>query len=384
MKVLFNVIILLILFSCSSNPKNVTLSNFEERIIEKPQINYKLNSLPRDINVIYFSNSKSTKPFPDEVKGLLTNFYSFSDKYKYFPNIRFINLNKANSCSLVLDRSAYNFIFLLKDSFETKPYELCLNKFANRDVLLISDFDNRSALKNFRQFRVNRNDDKYKLINYMRSFSKTTMVIDNEITKDKYEIGKFWEEELNKETAEYKTFDKTESGQYIFSYLLLLEQSLKRKRKLSRMLSVDLNLQPRTREDIDALFLSVSTQEARSLKPALDYNYYEGMKVFLANDWKGDSQFLKNDKDLEDVISIDIPFMLPLPLPSDLNTLNNKTRNFAIGYDAFEIALLMEGSRNLNKTAYKGLTGKITFKDNTIKRNSIIFKIKNGKYEYLN
>ena len=384
MKVLFNVIILLILLSCSSNPKNVTLSNFEELIIEKPQINYKLNSLPRDINVIYFSNSKSTKPFPDEVKGLLTNFYSFSDKYKYFPNIRFINLNKANSCSLVLDRSAYNFIFLLKDSFETKPYELCLNKFANRDVLLISDFDNRSALKNFRQFRVIRNDDKYKLINYMRSFSKTTMVIDNEITKDKYEIGKFWEEELNKETAEYRTFDKTESGQYIFSYLLLLEQSLKRKRKLSRMLSVDLNLQPRTREDIDALFLSVSTQEARSLKPALDYNYYEGMKVFLANDWKEDSQFLKNDKDLEDVISIDIPFMLPLPLPSDLNTLNNKTRNFAIGYDAFEIALLMEGSRNLNKTAYKGLTGKITFKDNTIKRNSIIFKIKNGKYEYLN
>ena len=384
MKVLFNVIILLILFSCSSNPKNVTLSNFEERIIEKPQINYKLNSLPRDINVIYFSNSKSTKPFPDEVKGLLTNFYSFSDKYKYFPKIRFINLHKANSCSLVLDRSAYNFIFLLKDSFETKPYELCLNKFANRDVLLISDFDNRSALKNFRQFRVNRNDDKYKLINYMRSFSKTTMVIDNEITKDKYEIGKFWEEELNKETKEYKTFDKTESGQYIFSYLLLLEQSLKRKRKLSRMLSVDLNLQPRTREDIDALFLSVSTQEARSLKPALDYNYYEGMKVFLANDWKGDSQFLKNDKDLEDVISIDIPFMLPLPLPSDLNTINNKTRNFAIGYDAFEIALLMEGSRNLNKTSYKGLTGKITFKDNTIKRNSIIFKIKNGKYEYLN
>ena len=384
MKVLFNVIILLILFSCSSNPKNVTLSNFEERIIEKPQINYKLNSLPRDINVIYFSNSKSTKPFPDEVKGLLTNFYSFSDKYKYFPNIRFINLNKANSCSLVLERSAYNFIFLLKDSFETTSYELCLNKFVNRDVLLISDFDNRSALKNFRQFRVNRNDDKYKLINYMRSFSKTTMVIDNEITKDKYEIGKFWEEELNKETAEYRTFDKTESGQYIFSYLLLLEQSLKRKRKLSRMLSVDLNLQPRTREDIDALFLSVSTQEARSLKPALDYNYYEGMKVFLANDWKGDSQFLKNDKDLEDVISIDIPFMLPLPLPSDLNTLNNKTRNFAIGYDAFEIALLMEGSRNLNKTAYKGLTGKITFKDNTIKRNSIIFKIKNGKYEYLN
>ena len=384
MKVLFNVIILLILFSCSSNPKNVTLSNFEERIIEKPQINYKLNSLPRDINVIYFSNSKSTKPFPDEVKGLLTNFYSFSDKYKYFPNIRFINLNKANSCSLVLDRSAYNFIFLLKDSFETKPYELCLNKFANRDVLLISDFDNESTPKNFRRFHISRNDDKYELIRFMNSYSDNAMVIDNEVTKDKYEIGEFWKKQFKKDIAEYKTFNKAESSQSIFSNLLLSEQSLKRKRKLSRIISQDIDHKPRTRQDINSLFLSVNTQEARNLKPALDYNYFEGMTVFLANDWEGEVQFLETDKDLEGVISIDIPFMLPLPLPDDLRKLEYKTRNFAIGYDAFEIVLLTEGARNLNRTTYKGLTGKITFNGRFIFRKSTIFQIKNGIYKSLN
>ena len=51
--------------------------------------------------------------------------------------------------------------------------------------------------------------------------------------------------------------------------------------------------------------MSVNIQEARSLKPALDYSYSEDMQVFLANDWAGDIQFLKAEKDLNGVISID-------------------------------------------------------------------------------
>ena len=108
------------------------------------------------------------------------------------------------------------------------------------------------------------------------------------------------------------------------------------------------------------------------------------MQVFLVNDWEGNFQFFKADKDLEGVISIDIPFMLPVSLPDDLKALQNKTRGFAIGYDAFEKVLLIKGARNLNRTTYKGLTGKITFKDNAIERKSTIFKIRNGIYEYLN
>jgi len=384
MKNLLIGIILLFLFSCSSNPKNTIERNQEELLIEKPQINYKLNSLPKDINVIYFSDSRMQTAFPEEVKGLLTNYYSFSKKNKYFPNIKFINLKADPSCSFIINRDAYNFIFIFKDYLDKKPYELCLNRFTNRNVLVVSDLEDNSAPKNFRRFLVNRNKDKYELIRFMNSYSNKVMVIDNEVTKDKYEIGDFWKKEFKKGVAEYKTFNKTDSSQDIFSNLLLLEQSIKRKRKLSRTISKDLNHKSRTRQDIDALFLSVNTQEARSLKPALDYNYFEGMEVFLANDWVGDIQFLKADKDLHGVISIDIPFMLPTPLPDELRALQNKSRDFAIGYDAFELALLMNGARNLSRVTYKGLTGKITFKDNTIYRKSTIFKIREGIYEYLN
>ena len=384
MKNLILGIILLFLFSCSSNPEKTIERNSEELLIEKPLINYKLNSLPKDINVIFFSNSKIQRPFPEEVKGLLKNYYSFSKRNNYFPTIKFINLNTVSSCSMILNQNAYNFLFFLKNSVDNKPYDLCLNKFISRDTLIISDFDKQSIPNNYRSFLVNRNDDKYELIRMMNSFSNNAMIIDNEFTQDKHEIGEFWKKEFNKEIAEYKTFYKAESSQSIFSNLLLLNQSLTRKRKLSRTISKDLDHKLRARQDIDALFLSVNTQEARNLKPALDYNYFEGMAVFLANDWEEDVEFLKIDKDLEDIISIDMPFMLPSQLPEDLEPLRNRSRNFAIGYDAFQIAMLMKGTRNLNTTIYKGLTGKITFENGGIKRQSTIFKVKNGDYEYFN
>ena len=149
----------------------------------------------------------------------------------------------------------------------------------------------------------------------MNSNNRNIMIIDNKVTNDKYEIGKILKEQYDKEVAEYKTLNKEESIQEIFANLLLLDQSTKRKRKLSRTISKELNHNSRTRKDVDSLFLSVSTQEARTIKPALDYSYFEGMEVFLINDWGEEVKFLKTDKDLEEVISIDFPFMLPTPLP---------------------------------------------------------------------
>ena len=52
MKNLLIGIIVLFLFSCTSNPKNTIENDQEELLIEKPQIDYKLNSLPRAINVV--------------------------------------------------------------------------------------------------------------------------------------------------------------------------------------------------------------------------------------------------------------------------------------------------------------------------------------------
>ena len=384
MKSLFICIIVFFLYSCSSNPKNNFEKDLEELLIEKPKINYKLNSLPRDINVIYFSDQEDKNSFPEEIKGLLVNYYSFSERKDFFLKMNLIDLSTLQSCPSVNNRNSYNLIFLIEESINKLSLSPCITNYIKNNSLLISNYDNKFATKNFRKFIVNRNDDKYELIKYMNSISNTIMVVDNRATNDKFSIGELWKNEYKKAVAEYKTLNSSESSQEIFSKLLLANQSIKRKRKLSRIISTDFEHQSRTRMDIDTLFLSVNIQEARSLKPALDYIFYDDMEVFLINDWKGDISFLENDKDLQGVISIDIPFMLPSNLPEDLKSLETKSRNFAIGYDAFEIFLLINGARNLNRTSYKGLTGEITFSDKEIKRKSKIFKINDSNFYYLN
>ena len=305
MKNLLIGLVVLILFSCSSNPKITTERNLEQLLIEKPRINYKLKSLPKDINVIYFSDSNNNKAFPDEVKGFLTNYYAFAKQYKYFPNISFIDLRSKKSCSFSLDRSSYNFIFLLEETINESTYDVCLNRFTAKKTLIVSDFRDESIPSSFRKFLVSRNEDRLELIKLMDSYSNKIVIIDNEVTKDKYAIGSIWEKQFYKEVAAHKTLNKKESSQDVFYELLLLEQSSNRKRKLSRIISSDLEYKLRAREDIDTLFLSVNIEEARSLKPALDYNFYQGMEVFLLNDWQGNINFERADKDLIDVISVD-------------------------------------------------------------------------------
>ena len=95
--------------------------------------------------------------------------------------------------------TAFNFIFFLKNSVNDKPYNLCLNRFASKDTLIISDFDKQFVPSKYKSFLVNRNDDKYELLRFMSSYGNNVIIIDNEVTEDKYEIGEFWKKEFSKD-----------------------------------------------------------------------------------------------------------------------------------------------------------------------------------------
>ena len=79
--------------------------------------------------------------------------------------INFINLNNADVCSMYINRKAYNILFLIKDSLEDKSYESCFQRFINKETLLVSNFVYKSTPKPSIEFVVNRDEDKYQLIN---------------------------------------------------------------------------------------------------------------------------------------------------------------------------------------------------------------------------
>ena len=69
-----------------------------------------------------------------------------------------------------------------------------------------------------------------------------------------------------------------------------------------------------------------------------------------------------------------MPIMMPIQMPKFIGD-NNRTREFAIGYDAFEIILLKYGSVNSKNFTYKGLTGKISLNRKKYKRSPYLFEI---------
>ena len=77
--------------------------------------------------------------------------------------------------------------------------------------------------------------------------------------------------DLKMEVVALETYNDDLSSQDMFAKLLMVDRSQERKRKLSRRISETISGDSRAREDIDTVFFSVDLQEARNLKPALDY-----------------------------------------------------------------------------------------------------------------
>ena len=71
--------------ACSSLPIKEK-SEFNEAVIQKPKLDYKVNSLPETIN-IYFSQGKDDSKLPPEIQGFITNSYYYNSKISYTPKI---------------------------------------------------------------------------------------------------------------------------------------------------------------------------------------------------------------------------------------------------------------------------------------------------------
>ena len=180
--------------------------------------------------------------------------------------------------------------------------------------------------------------------------------------------------DYKKEIVTSKTYNNETASQTMFSEILLVDRSKERIRKLSRRLSKKVSATSRSRDDIDSFFLSLDLREARNLKPAIDYISEKDFDIFILNSWNTNDKYQPLEKDLVGSIHSDMPIMMPILMPKYIAEVN-RTREFAIGYDTFEIILLRYGSVNSKNFIYKGLTGKISLNRKKYKRSPYLFEI---------
>ena len=91
------IIILIILFisACSSVPK-IEKSESTNTLIQKPEFNYKIKSLPKSVK-LYFDLRDDKSNLPPEVQGFIANSFAYSNKISYKPKISFSNF-KTEEC----------------------------------------------------------------------------------------------------------------------------------------------------------------------------------------------------------------------------------------------------------------------------------------------
>ena len=83
--------LIILIGACSSIPKN-DQNNTINTLIEKPDFNYKIRSLPSELNLFYFQDGNN-ETLPSEVEGFLANAYFYNEKISYKPKIRIIRVN---------------------------------------------------------------------------------------------------------------------------------------------------------------------------------------------------------------------------------------------------------------------------------------------------
>ncbi len=368
MKNISLILIILLVSACSSIPK----SNEQESsntLIQKPQFNYKIKSLPQTINIFFFQNDANIL-LPQEIQGFIANSFFYNSRISYIPKIVLSPITYTQ-CNIEQNKVNLNIVFHLSNQPIDKSYKECIQKLPKAKTLFVSNNQDEIGFEN--TFVVSREEEKYKLIQNISESSSRFVVIDSKNNMDKNSIVNLLKD-YKKEIVTSKTYNNETTSQTMFSEILLVDRSKERIRKLSRRLSEKVSATSRSRDDIDTFFLSLNLKDARNLKPAIDYISEKDFDIFILNSWNTNDKYQPLEKDLIGSIHSDMPIMMPILMPKYIAEVN-RTREFAIGYDAFEIILLRYGSVNSENFIYKGLTGKISLNRKKYKRSPYLFEI---------
>ena len=374
---LSSILILLLTLGCSVSSYNT--SNIEDKTyISKSDISLNAKSSPNKINIFYYDS----KP-EDFLAGFTLNYFYTKNKTQYNPELLFVNLEKnAELCNkkFKVTRNSYSIIYLKNNDIDFINLD-CVYGMVDKSVLVLNLSKNKIFIpKNFSYLNVERKTIiRNILAKGIKEGNLRSIIIDDQNTNDKGDIAKIWKD-LGGSVVIQASLEKQSTSQKLLSKILLLEQSENRSRKLSRETSLALEHEPRRRKDVDLFIISTNLKTSRSLKPALDYNLANSLPVYLIPEW-GEKENLK-----EKEIDLESSFItgMSLMLNARINPLNleeiRKSQGFAAGYDAFELAVLLN---NQKKISYLGMMGLISNKTEKLELTPLIGKIKKGEIEFL-
>ncbi|MGD9152375.1 MAG: penicillin-binding protein activator [Gammaproteobacteria bacterium] len=153
-----------------------------------------------------------------------------------------------------------------------------------------------------------------------------------------------------------------------------IDQSKQRAQQLRNIIGKNIKFMPRRRQDINGIFLVATPEQARQIKPLLQFYYAGNLPIFsIANIYAGYNSS-RDDRDLNKIYFDDMPWLLyKTPYINKLkqqiqaawpNNLRANSRLYGLGVDAFTLSLLLPRLMILPNFALHGVTGQLYLNSN--------------------
>ncbi len=166
---------------------------------------------------------------------------------------------------------------------------------------------------------------------------------------------------------------------------LSLQRSEARGKRIASLAGQAIEFTPRRRQDIDMVFLLARPDEARSIKPLLDYHYAGDLPIYASSRvYSGPAP--KKNHDINGIRFIDIPWILNPPselhrqISQQTNSNKQLQRMIALGIDSFQLHPRLRQLDEIGTSRLYGNTGTLKLNSNReIERRLLFAKIKNGR-----
>ncbi|MFT5519941.1 MAG: outer membrane PBP1 activator LpoA protein [Enterobacterales bacterium] len=173
--------------------------------------------------------------------------------------------------------------------------------------------------------------------------------------------------------------------------LLGVDKSLARHSRLQQLMAIPLKYESRRRQDSDFLFFKASVNQARRIKPFIDFYYAHDLALYSTSSIYNGKDEPQLDNDLNKVLFCDIPWLLSdeYAINSTKNriselwpnsTKTSSARLFALGHDLFTLIPDLSKLRNFPQFQIQGLSGTLSVDQlGHIQRTLSWAKFENGK-----
>jgi outer membrane PBP1 activator LpoA protein len=180
----------------------------------------------------------------------------------------------------------------------------------------------------------------------------------------------------NQQSIEQRFFKDRKTMQKLIEQALGVSESQARIRHMKSLLGNSIEVEPRSRRDLDAIYLIATPIDARLLKPFVDVTvspFANPLPIYASSRSHELGVTTSQNRELAGVMFSEIPMLLPeTEQQSQLQAQSNKLwptrraaeqRLFALGMDAYQIIPLLAQMRAFPGYSFDGLTGQLKISD---------------------